>query len=92
METVGIRELRQNLSAYLRRVAEGERFIISERREPVAVLGPLPERDDPWERLIAEGRLTRPTRSLLEIGDPIEAGDPYAGTKALEEDRGDSFE
>lgn len=92
MNLVGVRELRQNLSAYLRRVAEGERFVISERREPVAVLGPLPERDDPWQRLLSEGRLTPPTTDLLEVGEPIELSDPYAGTRALEELRNEGPE
>lgn len=64
---VGVRELRQNLSVYLRRVAEGERFVVTDRREPVAELNPLRETEDPWERLIAEGRLTRPTGDLLAV-------------------------
>ncbi len=89
MSEVGVRELRQNLSVYLRRAAEGERFVVTDRREPVAVLGPLPVKDDPWERLLLEGRLSRPSRDLLEVGPPVKLDDPYAGTKALEEQRGE---
>jgi prevent-host-death family protein len=40
-EEVGIRELRQNLSVYLRRVSEGERFTITDHNRPVASLAPL---------------------------------------------------
>ena len=87
MNSVGVRELRQNLSLYLRRVAEGERFVVTDRHEPVAVLGPPPATDEPWERLLAEGRLSPPSRDLLEAGTPIQLDDPYAGTKALEEQR-----
>jgi prevent-host-death family protein len=89
MGEIGIRELRQNLSVYIRRVAGGERFVVTDHGEPVALLGPLPNADDPWEQLLAEGRLSRPTLDLLQAGEPIELRDPYAGTTALEEQRGE---
>ncbi len=38
---VGVRELRQNLSRYLRRVGAGEHFEVTERNVPVAILAPL---------------------------------------------------
>jgi len=37
---VGVRELRKNLSKYLRRVASGERLEVRERGMSVAVLAP----------------------------------------------------
>lgn len=40
MDRVGVRELRQNLSVYLRRVRSGESLEVTERGEPVAVLQP----------------------------------------------------
>jgi prevent-host-death family protein len=40
--TVGIGELRQNLSLYLRRVENGERLLVTDRNRPVAELGPPP--------------------------------------------------
>lgn len=58
--TVGVRELRQHLSVYLRRVAAGETLRVTDRGTPVALLAPLPERADPLGRLVAEGRLTAP--------------------------------
>ena len=39
---VGVRELRQNLSVYLRRVEAGESLPVTDRGRPVALLGPLP--------------------------------------------------
>ncbi len=42
MNTVGIAELRQNLSKYLERVAQGERLVVTDRNRPVAELGPPP--------------------------------------------------
>jgi prevent-host-death family protein len=38
MERVGVRQLRQNLSVYLRRVRRGESLEVTERGQPVAVL------------------------------------------------------
>lgn len=86
-EEIGIREARQNLSTYLRRVKEGERFTITERGKPVAVLAPAPDSEDLWERLIAEGVITPATLELEDLPPPIKLDDPYAGTKALQEQR-----
>lgn len=41
---VGVRELKQHLSEYLDRAAEGEIIRITERGRPKAVLGPIPGR------------------------------------------------
>ncbi|MBA3437515.1 MAG: type II toxin-antitoxin system Phd/YefM family antitoxin [Thermoleophilaceae bacterium] len=85
-KTVGIRELRHDLSRYLRRVKGGERLVVTDRNRPVAVLAPLPEDEDPYERLIAEGKLTPATRRLRDLGPPIDlGGDLYGASKALEE-------
>jgi len=88
-DTVGVRELRQNLSRYLDRVKDGERLIVTERNLPVAVLEPMSEQGE-LERLIAAGLVKAPTRSTHELPPPIKLpGDPYAGTKALDEVRGE---
>lgn len=67
---VGIRELRQYLSKYLRRVAQGETLQVLDRGRPVAILAPLPQLASPVDRLVAEGRLTRAHRSLKDLGRP----------------------
>jgi len=59
MEQVGIRELRQNLSAWLRRVRDGEAFEVTDRGTPVAVLAPLPRESDPIALLEGRGQLAR---------------------------------
>ena len=88
MTTVGIAELRQNLSRYLRRVERGERLLVTDRNRPVAELGPPPTSGAAIDRLIAEGRVSRPVRRSLP--EPLElAGDPYALSRALEEIRGE---
>jgi len=55
---VGVRGLRENLSAYLDRVKAGEEVVITERGKRVArIVGP-----SKLDRLIAEGRV-RPARN-----------------------------
>lgn len=85
---VGVRELRQNLSVYLRRVEEGESLDVTEHGRVVARLGPAPvAQASALDRLAAEGRATPPTRALADLPDPV----PSAGgaTQALLEIRRD---
>ena len=44
MQTVGIRELKANLSRYLSRVKLGERIIIMDRKKEIAIIAPLREK------------------------------------------------
>jgi len=85
--TVGVGELRQNLSRYLRRVERGERLVVTDRNRPVAELGPPPSGAE-LDKLLAEGRVSRPVRRGLPKALHLE-GDPYALSRALDEIRGD---
>jgi prevent-host-death family protein len=69
-ERVGVRELRQDLSRYLRRVTAGERFEVTERNVPVAILAPLPG-DTALGRLVAEGRAVPARLELRRLGAPL---------------------
>ncbi|TAN20893.1 MAG: type II toxin-antitoxin system prevent-host-death family antitoxin [Acidobacteria bacterium] len=64
--TVGARELKNRLGKYLEQVRKGGTLIITDRGKEVAELRPLPS--DPeeaaWERLHAEGTVTRPIGKL----------------------------
>ena len=66
---VGIRELRQNLSVYVKKIREeGRAYEVTEHGRPVARLTPLPtEPMSVLDRLIAEGRATRATGDLLDL-------------------------
>ncbi len=87
-KSVGVAQLRQNLSVYLRRVSKGERLVITDRNRPVAELGPPPSTGPDLDRLIAEGRVSPPRRASLP--EPLKlAGDPNALSRALDEIRGD---
>jgi prevent-host-death family protein len=88
-EEVGIRELRQNLSRHLDRVREGEHLIVTDRNRPVAVLGPVPRNDSTLERLITEGRATRPVGSVADLGPPLDIPGAMTLSAALDEVRGE---
>jgi len=67
---VGVRELRQNLSVYLRRVQRGERLEVTEHGRPVAVLGPIGASASTLDRLVAAGRVVPPGGDLLDLLPP----------------------
>jgi antitoxin (DNA-binding transcriptional repressor) of toxin-antitoxin stability system len=96
MISAGIRDLKNNLSRYVRRVERGERVRVTAHGRVVAELGPptTPSGTAPQDRfdeLVAE-EIIRP---------PVEAGDPLHGwpvlrlaagtvTRLIEDDRGDA--
>jgi prevent-host-death family protein len=86
--TVGVAELRQNLSRYLQRVAQGERLVVTDGNRPVAELGPPSTPGSELDRLIADGRVSRPLRRGLP--EPLKLdGDPYPLSRALDDVRGE---
>jgi prevent-host-death family protein len=87
-KTVGVRELRQNLSSYLRRVESGERLLVTDRNRPVAELGPPSSSGADLDRLIAEGRVSLPIRRGFPLPLRLE-GDTRALSRALDEIRGE---
>lgn len=88
MTTVGVAELRQNLTKYLRLVGDGERLVVTDRNKPVAELGPPPATGEALDRLVAEGRVARPARRVLP--EPLTTrGAPDALSAALGEVRGE---
>ena len=85
---VGVRELRQNLSQYLRRVERGERLEVTEHGRPVAVLAPIGGADSPMERLVAAGRANAPTVDIMTLLPP-RGRTSTRTSEALLEDRRD---
>ncbi len=88
-ERVGIRELRQNLSVYVRRVREeGRAYQVTERGEPVARLMPLEKRAlSTYERMVAEGRISRAKRSMASLPPPLPSGPGTSASAILLEMR-----
>ena len=72
---VGVRELRQNLSVYLRRIEAGETLEVTEHGHPVARLTPLPpQRMSVIDRMIAEGRAYPGKGGNLANWKPVDIG------------------
>jgi prevent-host-death family protein len=67
---IGVRELRQNLSVYLRHVKAGQTIEVMERGQRVAVLAPAGAAATALERLVAAGRATPARGDLLDLGAP----------------------
>jgi len=96
MASTGIRELKDNLSKYVRRIEAGERIAVTAHGRVVAELGPPAAathagRPTPYDNLVAAGIVRLP----LESGDPV-ANWPTlrlpAGTAAhlIDVDRGEA--
>jgi prevent-host-death family protein len=86
MEQIGVRELRQHASVWLRRVAAGEAFEVTDRGRPVALLSPLPA--DRWQRLVDSGVVV-PADDPGDLTDlrPVQASaDVSAALRALRRD------
>jgi prevent-host-death family protein len=80
MDRVGVRELRQQASAVLRRVADGESFVVTVRGRPVARLTPV--RGGGMEEMIAAGLVRMPKRSMRDAPPALE---PPPGSRTLGE-------
>jgi prevent-host-death family protein len=87
-ERVGVRELRQNLSVYLRRVRRGESLVVTEHGRPVARLAPLAPGAGGIERLMTEGRALAAAGSLDDLS-PLEGPVSDEASRALEQQRED---
>ena len=68
MKTVGIRELKNRLSEYLRRVRAGESVLVTDRGEVIAEFSP-PGRV-PADAPVPAGLLGLARRGLLTLGSP----------------------
>jgi prevent-host-death family protein len=66
---VGIRELRQQASAVLKRVAGGEVIEVTDHGHPIARIVPL--RPSALDQLALEGRATEATGDLLDLMDEL---------------------
>lgn len=80
MMRVGVRELKNNLSRFVRDVERGKRVAVTAHGRVVAELVPpsqkrkskAPKQLSRWERMVASGAI----RPALEDGDPFEGLDP----------------
>ncbi len=88
MERVGVRELRQQASSLLRRVAGGESIMVTDRGRPVARLSPVS--GSGVAQLREAGLVRLPLRPMRDAPPPVAppAGRPTAA-EALADARAD---
>lgn len=99
LKTVGIKELKNNLSAYLREVRQGARILVSDRNTVVAELSePRPGYlvEDGLDSLLAEwaeeGAVRLPSRKKQKLArSPLQLPDGTA-RRLLDEERGEGAE
>jgi antitoxin (DNA-binding transcriptional repressor) of toxin-antitoxin stability system len=80
MKAVGIRELKNRLSDFLRLVRQGERVLVTDRGTVVAELGPPSQgvvADEPWPAL---AELVREGRATWEARNDAAAYPAFSGT------------
>ncbi|WP_343708764.1 type II toxin-antitoxin system prevent-host-death family antitoxin [Mycobacterium sp.] len=88
METIGIRELRQNASLWVAKAKAGLTIQITDRGRPVARLVPLGPVNQARDKLIAEGQLVPASAARV----PLSTADLIEGrslTSILDEQRAD---
>lgn len=72
---VGVKELKNRLSAYLREVRKGRRILVTDRGEVIAELHQAPQESQPEKRAIEEwlqsGDIVLPARQKLPLPAPL---------------------
>ncbi len=68
MRSVNIADLKDNLSAYLNQVVQGEEVVIRNRKKPIAKIVPFKSEDSDAEELalVAEGKLRLAEKKMTE--------------------------
>lgn len=95
MTTVGVRELKAKLSAYLHKVEAGEALEITDRGRPIAEIVPagwvVAQPVSPaWAEMIRRGEVRPPTRPGPIVLKPLPGKFPQGlAQRLLDEDRGE---
>ena len=93
MSAVGIKELKNRLTYYLRRTAQGEEIVVTDRGKPIALIQPIRSateaatREARLARLSALGLVTLPTRPQRKRVRPLKVGGPPVSQAILEDRR-----
>lgn len=90
---VSVSELKAHLSECLRRVKDGERWTVTERGRPVAILGPSPSQGEDLDGLAAAGIVRLGSDRLpSDFWDLPQPEDPASSVrKAVLEERAEGW-
>ena len=92
MSTVGVKELKDHLTQYLRHTKQGEEVIVTERGTPIALIQPIRSADKAASleaklaRLAARSAVTLPTQKPLKRVRLVNVGGKPL-SKTIVEDR-----
>lgn len=93
MSSVGIKELKNRLTQYLRRTKQGDEIIVTERGHPIALIqsiqsaGQIASLDARLARLAARGLVTLPTHKPLKRVRLVRVSGPPISRTVLEDRR-----
>ena len=96
MASATISEVKNGLSAYLRKVKAGETVVIMDRKTPIAVLAPISadvSHDQRVQGLLAAGTLSREADAVqaagaqADVAAPVDVAEPEALMEVLLEER-----
>ena len=93
MSSVGVKELKNRLTHYLRRTKQGEEIIVTERGKPIALIQPIQSADRVVSlearlaRLAAQGLVTLPTHKPLRKVRLVKISGPPVSRIILEDRR-----
>ena len=93
MSTVGVRELKDRLTRYLKQAKSGQEIVVTERGNPIAIIQPIRgakrarSLDARLARLAAEGLVTLPTRKRLAKVHRVKVKGPPLSQTILEDRR-----
>lgn len=93
MSTVGIKELKNRLTHYLRRTKQGEEVIVTDRGKPIALIQGIQSaehiatREARLARLAAQGLVTLPARKLMKRVRAVQVSGPPVSRMILEDRR-----
>ena len=88
MNTIGIRELKQNASEVIRRVSSGEWLIVTDRGRPVAQISPI--NSSKLARLIDAGQVKLATEEFGKLPAPLKASRGKSLSQMIIDERRDS--
>lgn len=80
MEAIGIRELKARLSEFVGRTRKGERFLVTDRGEPVAELSPLNPERQALSELTQQGKVAWSGGKPKGLRGVVVRGEPVADT------------
>jgi len=64
---VGLKELRNNIEEYIKKISKGESFTIVKRSKPVFIISPVSDDDNLWETVSDFTKINKEGVSLNKI-------------------------